>query len=116
MNEQNIKETSKNSEVMGYNSFFSRDSISYIPQNGKKKLSVEEKRWQILSYIQKNPYSNIYEIAKGMDMAYSQIYQAIRELVFCRLILNKPKQNKTKTEMLESYYIPIRKEINKNEI
>jgi len=116
MVEENIRENIENKDIMVSNSFFSKDSISYIPQNKKKKYSVEEKRWKILNYIQKNPYSNIYEIAKGMGMAYSQIHQIIRELVFCRLILSKPKQNKIKTEMLDAYYIPIQMEMNKNEI
>lgn len=109
MKEQNIRENTENKDIMVSDSFFSGDSISYIPQNNKKKYSVEQKRWQILNYIQKNPYSNIYEISKGMNIAYSQMHQVIRELVFCRLILSKPKQNKTKTEMLEAYYVPIRK-------
>ncbi len=67
---------------------------------------MEQKRWQILNYIQKNPYSNIYEISKGMNIAYSQMHQVIRELVFCRLVLSKLKQSKSKTEMLDAYYIP----------
>ena len=113
---QNIRENMENKEIMASDSFFSEDSISYIPQNNSKKLSVEEKRWQILNYIQKNPYSNVYEIAKGMNIAYSQMHQIMRELVFCRLILSKPKQNKSKTEMLEAYYVPINGEINKSEI
>ena len=98
------------------NSFSSKEDISYIPQNESKKYSVEEKRWQILNYIQKHPYSNIYEIAKGMNIAYSQMHQIIRELIFCRLMLTKPKQNKIKTEMLDAYYIPIKLEINLDEI
>lgn len=107
MEEENIRENTENKDVMVSDSFFSGEGISYIPQNSKKEYSVEEKRWKILNYIQKNPYSNIYEIAKGMDIAYSQMHQIIRELVFCRLILSKPKQNKIKTEMLDAYYIPI---------
>lgn len=106
MEEENIRENTENKEIIVSDSFFSGESISYIPQNDKKKYSVEEKRWKILNYIQKNPYSNIYEIAKGMDIAYSQMHQIIRELVFCRLVLSKPKQNKIKTEMLDAYYIP----------
>jgi len=106
MEEENIRENTENKDEGVSNAFFSEDNISYIPQNNKKKYSVEEKRWKILNYIQKNPYSNIYEIAKGMNIAYSQMHQIIRELVFCRLILSKPKQNKAKTEVLDAYYIP----------
>lgn len=106
MEEQNTKENDENLKDGVTKPFFSGESISYIPQNVKEKLSVEQKRWQILNYIQKNPYSNIYEIAKGMDIAYSQMHQIIRELVFCRLVLSKLKQSKSKTEMLDAYYIP----------
>ena len=104
-------ENIENKDEVVSNSFFSKEDISYISQNGKRKYSVEEKRWQILSYIQKHPYSNIYEISKGMNIAYSQMYQIIREFIFCRLVLTKPKQNKIKTEMLDAYYIPIKLEI-----
>jgi len=55
MVEENIRENIENKDIMVSNSFFSKDSISYIPQNKKKKYSVEEKRWKILNYIQKNP-------------------------------------------------------------
>ena len=109
--EENIRENVENKDKVVSNSFFSKEDISYIPQNERKKYSVEEKRWQILHYIQKNPYSNIYEIAKGMDIAYSQMHQIVKELIFCRLVLTKPKQNKIKTEMLDAYYIPIKVEI-----
>lgn len=116
MVEESIRKNIANKDKVMSNSFFSKDDISYIVQNDKEKYSVEEKRWQILNYIQKNPYSNIYEIAKGMKIAYSQMHQIIRELIFCRLILTKTKQNKIKTEMLDVYYIPIRMEIDINEI
>ena len=116
MEEENKGENRDIKGKMVYNSFFSKEDISYIPQNESKKYSVEEKRWQILNYIQKHPYSNIYEIAKGMNIAYSQMHQIIRELIFCRLMLTKPKQNKIKTEMLDAYYIPIKLEINLDEI
>jgi len=116
MIDKNDREKTKNNKNITSNSFFSEEDISYISKSKKKKYSVEEKRWQILNYIQKNPYSNIYEIAKGMKIAYSQMYQIIRELIFCRLILIKQKQNKIKTEMLESYYIPLKLEIKIKEL
>ena len=111
MEEENKGENRDNQGKMVYNSFFSKEDISYTSKNESKKSSVEEKRWKILNYIQKHPYSNIYEISKGMNIAYSQMHQIIRELIFCRLILTKTKQNKIKTEMLDAYYIPIKLEI-----
>ena len=83
MIEGNKGENMDNQSGVVSDSFFSKEDISYIPQNERKKYSVEEKRWQILNYIQKNPYSNIYEISKGMNMAYSQMHQIIREFIFC---------------------------------
>ncbi len=79
-NKPNTRDVSKKKEN---NLFFSQDTLSYIPEN---TFAVELKRHSILKFIAKNPNSTIYRIAKGVSMAYTQAHQAMKELLFARLV------------------------------
>jgi|GEM_PF-5900357 len=77
---------SSNSSEQGKDSFFSNEPISYTSQN---KHSVELKRHQIIDYISKNPNCTIYAISKGVHLAYASTHQAMKELVFSRVVCVK---------------------------
>jgi DNA-binding MarR family transcriptional regulator len=60
-----------------------KKDISYIGENAH---SVELKRHRIIDYITQNPNCTIYSISKGVKLAYASTHQAMKELVFARLV------------------------------
>jgi len=58
-----------------------------------------------LKFLMKNPYSTIYAVSKGCNIAYNQMHQIVRELVFCRLILSKDKEGEN-GEIYPHFFIP----------
>ena len=79
----------------------SNERVDYID----KDASVEEKRWEILHFLMKNPYSTTYAIGRGVKIAYSQMHGIMRELVFCRLVLSNKKES-SNGEIYDHYFIP----------
>lgn len=82
-----------------------------IQREKQLKHQVEKKRWVIIEYLEKNPYSTIYGVSKGTKTNYSQMHQIMRELVFCRLVCLKPGYD-SNGEPCELFFIPKKEETN----
>jgi len=92
-----------NSSEQGKDSFLLEQSISYTPENAH---TVELKRHAIIDFILKNPNRTIYGIAKGVSMSYNLCHQAMKELVFARLVCVRQGFD-TQNRICEVFFIPV---------
>lgn len=64
-----------------------KGNVLNTPSNAPK--DVLERRWSIINYVKVNPNSSAYQIAKGLKLNYSTVHEALRQIVFARLLYVK---------------------------
>lgn len=95
--------TEDNSTEQSKDSFFKNQSISNTPSN--KPIDVVERRWSILNYITEHPNCSAYQISKELDYSYSLVHEALRQLVFARVVYVKMASD-SQGRPIEVFFLP----------
>lgn len=80
-----------------------------VRESKDEVLTIVDRRWKIIRYIQANPNQSAYKIAKEMGLFYDPVFNAIRELVFAR-VLNVSEAKDKRGDPIDVFSIPEVKE------
>ena len=87
---------------MSDNSFFSKSINSNISLNNHKQYSkAEMNRINVFKHIEKTQPTNIYRVAKELELAYNTCSYIIRDLIFAGVVSEQMKFNQNNQAIKE---------------